>query len=109
MAAILCITVSLGLIECVLLSGQSQKLYNPASLAAIVSAALVLSQIAVSSGWIAAASFTLTYLALALGLLLLNASLYSPETLFIPVLGSCLLLGELLLLILPAKLILSYF
>jgi hypothetical protein len=109
MAALLCITVSLAAIECILLSGQSKKLYTPVSLAAVVVAALLLTSIAINSGWIAAASFTFTYLALAFGLLLFNASLYSLETLFIPVLGSLVLLGELLLLILPAQMMFSAF
>ena len=109
MAALLCITLSLAIIECILLSSQSQKLYTPVSLAAVVLTALFLSSIAISSGWIAAASFTFTYLAFSLGLLLFSASLYSLETLFIPFLSSLVLLGELLFLILPVRVVLAAF
>lgn len=109
MSAILCITVSLAVIECSLLSGQSKRLYNPISLMVVVAAALLLTMIAINSGWVAAASFTLTYLALSLGLLIFSASLYSKETLFIPILGSLVLLSELVLLILPTQMILSIF
>jgi hypothetical protein len=108
MAALLCVVFSITVIECVLLSNASAKLYNPVSLLAIAIAALLLTSIALASGWIAATGFTLTYISLSLGLLLLNASLYSLETLFIPILGSILLLGELLLLILPAQALLRW-
>lgn len=103
MAALLCVIFSITLIECVLLSNSSSKLYNPVSLLSIVVAALLMTSIAIASGWIAATGFTLTYITLSLGLILLNASLYSLETLFIPVLGSILLLGELVLLIFPVQ------
>ncbi len=109
MAALLCITISLAVIECSLLSRQSKKLYNPMSLMVVAAAALLLTVIAINSGWIAAASFTLTYLALSLGLIVFSASLYSQETLFIPMLGSLVLLIELVLLILPTQMILSVF
>lgn len=79
------------------------------SLMVVVAAALLLTIIAIYSGWIAAASFTLTYLALSLGLIVFSASLYSQETLFIPILGSLVLLTELVLLILPTQIILSIF
>jgi len=108
MAALLCVVFSITLIECVLLSKSSAKLYNPVSLLSIVVAALLMTGIAMASGWIAATGFTLTYITLSLGLILLNASLYSLETLFIPILGSILLLGELVLLIFPAQALLSF-
>jgi hypothetical protein len=103
MAALLCVVCSITVIECILLSNASAKLYNPVSLLAIASAALLMTAIAIGNGWIAATGFTLTYTSLSLGLLLVNASLYSLETLFIPILGSILLLGELLLLIFPLQ------
>lgn len=107
MAALLCITVTLAGIECVLLMGQSKRLYTPLSLGAVVATALLLSSIAVNSGLIAATGFTLTYLALALGLLLFNASLYSLETLFIPIVSSVVLVVELMLFIAPIQLMFS--
>ncbi len=109
MAALLCVTLSLAAIECILLLGQSKKLYTPVSLFAVVAAALLMTSIAVNSGWIAATSFALTYLALSFGLLMFNASLYSLETLFIPILASLVLLGELVLLILPGQMVFSAF
>lgn len=109
MAALLCITVSLAIIECCLLSGQSKKFYNPISLMVVVAAALLLTIIAINSGLVAAASFTFAYLSLAFGLLLFSASLYSLETLFIPVLASLILLGELLILFFSSQIISSIF
>ncbi len=108
MLALLCVVFSITLIECVLLSNASAKLYNPVSLISIVIAALLMSSIAIANGWIAATGFTLTYITFSLGLMLLNASLYSLETLFIPILGSILLLGELVLLIFPAQALLRF-
>lgn len=108
MAAILCVIFSITLIECVLLSSASSKLYNPVSLFSVVVAAWLLTLIAIASGWIAATGFTITYVAFSLGLILLNASLYSQETLFIPILGSILLIGELLLLIFPVQALLRF-
>ncbi len=108
MAALLCVIFSITVIECVLLSNASSKLYNPISLISIVVAALLMTSIAIASGFIAATGFTLSYIAISLGLILLNASLYSLETLFIPILGSILLLGELVLLILPAQALLRF-
>ena len=109
MVALLCIVISLAAIECSLLSGHDHKLYNPVSLGTTVAAALLLTLISIQSGWMAAAHFTLTYLALSCGFLLLNLSLYSRETTFIPILSSIVLVAELALLILPAQLILSLF
>lgn len=109
MAALLCVTITLAILECILLTGQSNRLFTPVSLFAVVAAALLMTSIAINSGWVAAAHFTLIYMGLSLGLLLLNASLYSLETLFIPILGSLLLLGELIFLLLPARMMLSAF
>ena len=103
MAAILCVTITLAILECILLLGDAKKLYTPVSLFAVVAAALLMTSIALNSGWIAATSFAFTYGALSLGLLLFNASLYSLETLFIPLLGTILLLAELVLLVWPAR------
>lgn len=108
MAAIFCVVLSITIVECLLVLKASQ-LYNPVSLIAVIAAALVMTSIAAASGWIAATSFALTYLAISLGLLLLDASLYSLETLFIPILGSVVLLSELVLVILPGKALFNCF
>ena len=106
MAAFLCVIFSITIIECILLSRSHAKLFNTAGLMVIAAAAALMTSIAIASGWSAATSFTLTYGALSLGLIVLNASLYSPETLFIPLLGAILMLGELVLLIFPAQVVL---
>ncbi|NJN32138.1 MAG: hypothetical protein HC824_18260 [Synechococcales cyanobacterium RM1_1_8] len=108
MAAIVCIALSLAAIECSLLSSRRDQLYNPVSLATVVLAACLMAAIAIASGWIAATGFTLTYTSFSLGLIWLNASLYSLETLFVPLLTSIMLLGELVLLVFPAQVLLRW-
>jgi hypothetical protein len=108
MAAFICVVLSLTIVETILLQG-SDRLYTPASWFLISGAALVMSSIAIASGWVAATSFALTYIFASLAILLLTESIYSLETLFIPVLGSLVLLAELLFIIVPAQYLFSAF
>lgn len=108
MAAFLCVVLSLTIVETILLQG-SDRFYTPASWFLISGTALVMSGIAIASGWVAATSFAATYIFASFAILLLTESVYSLETLFIPVLGSAVLLAELLLLIVPAQYLFSAF
>lgn len=108
MAALICVVLSLTVVETILLQG-SNRLYTPASWFLISAAALAMTAIAIASGWIAATQFAVTYILVSFAILLLTESIYSLETLFIPVLGSCILLTELVFLIVPAQFLFSAF
>ncbi len=108
MAALICVVLSLTVVETILLQG-SNRLYTPASWFMISAAALAMTSIAIASGWIAATQFAVTYILVSFAILLLTESIYSLETLFIPVLGSCILLVELIFLIVPAQFLFSAF
>ena len=108
MVALICVILSITIVETIIIKG-SDRLYAPTSWFLISGAALAMTGIAIASGWIAATSFAITYVAVSFALLLLTESIYSLETLFIPILGSFVLLTELVFLIVPVKFLLSVF
>ncbi len=108
MVALICVVLSITVIETILIRG-SDRFYGPMSWFLISASALVMTATAIAGGWIAATSFTLTYLSVSFAILLLTESIYSLESLFIPILGSFVLLAELLFLIVPARFLFSVF
>lgn len=108
MVALICVILSVTIAETIILKG-SDRLYTPATWFLISAAALAMTGIAIAGGWVAATSFAVTYVLVSFALLLLTESIYSLETLFIPILGSFVLLTELVLLIVPAQLLFSAF
>ena len=108
MVALICVVLSITIAETIIIKG-SDRLYTPATWFLISAAALTMTMTAIASGWIAATSFTITYVSVSFALLLLTESIYSLETLFIPVLGSFVLLAELVFLIVPARFLFSAF
>ena len=108
MVALICVVLSITIAETIILKG-SDRLYRPATWFLISAAALAMTGIAIASGWVAATSFAITYVGVSFALLLLTESIYSLETLFIPILGSFVLLAELVFLIVPASFLFSAF